>query len=85
MSISEPQRPPQPRQSGSSSVFGILLALSFCAVVLAIFTALTPWLVLVVVVLFAVVGLQYFLWGWWLGHAIREEEAEAERQSELPR
>lgn len=78
MPTSDLQRPTTRKQAGAGSVLSLLLALSFCAVVLAVVAALTPWLVLVVLVLFAVVALQYFLWGWWLGQVIRQEETEAE-------
>jgi hypothetical protein len=48
---------------------------------LAVITALTPELMLVIFLLFMLVGLHYFVWGWWLGNVIRRE-AEPERQGE---
>ncbi len=60
---------------------GVFLAGTFALLFAA---ALGPFGIATLVIgiaIFAVVGLQYVVWGWWLGPAIRRDaEAEAERQ-----
>jgi hypothetical protein len=58
-------------------MLAILLAAAVGMSLLAVLAALMPWLMLVVVILFVIVGLQYLVWGWWLGQAIRRQEADA--------
>ncbi len=87
----EPPQKPAPPDSGKASrspmtiilagLAAIFLAGTFALLVLA---AIGPTAIAVMGIgaaIFAVAGLQYLVWGWWLGPAIRRDaEAEAARQ-----
>ena len=82
-----PAPPAPPRPSGSSppgaaSWFGLGLVASAVATLAMVTAVLVPWLLLVVGLLLAFIGLQYMLWGWWLGAVIRREEAETDSAEE---
>ena len=72
--------PTQPKSPGGSFL-PLLLAFILASAVIGTLSILTLGfvgvIVAVVACMAAFIGLQYLLWGWWLGQAIRDE-SEAE-------
>lgn len=63
---------PERSNRPTSSRFASLLAISVVIGVLAILSMLMSGLMAVVAVLAVVIGLQYLVWGWWLGPLLRQ-------------
>lgn len=87
----EPPQKPAPPDSGKrdrspmtiilAGVVAVFLAATFSLLALAAIGPIGIAVMGIGVVIFAVAGLQYLVWGWWLGPAIRRDaEAEAERR-----
>ena len=75
---------PQPRQSSAVSI--VLAALGLAGICLVLFFLSGGIFGIVILMaggIVAFAGLQYLIWGWWLGKMIRrEEEQDEERESQ---
>ena len=78
-----PETPPRP-----GSFIPLVLAFILAGLVIAALSVLTLGFVgMVVAIVFgmaAFIALQYLIWGWWLGQAIRDDfEAEEQERDEM--
>ena len=76
-----PPEPPQPKQGSfvSIALALVLAAVLFTGLFFLTLGAVGPILVVAVCV-FALAAFHYFVWGWWLSKAIRDEVEEEERE-----
>jgi hypothetical protein len=77
--LRRPPRPdgPEPRPTGGR-IFALIFVLSLGVLLLAGLVVLSLFWVGAVIVIgsgIAVLLLQYFIWGWWLGPMLRDAEA----------
>lgn len=77
-----PTRPASPRaeEPRRRSWLGLGIMVAFLVGTLALLALLSPGLVLIVAAVLTLVGLNYLLWGWWLGPALRREVEEEEQR-----
>jgi len=79
--MDEPKKPRSPWSIVAALVFGFILFLGFLPLAgAAMYVALGAGVVFVV--LSGVAAFHYFVWGRWLGDAIRREVEEEEREKE---
>ena len=70
---------PQPPQRRNGT--GLILILLPIVLVTGLLAVLFQGFVIIVLAVLGVVGLHYFLWGWWLGEAIKREDEEEDRET----
>ena len=84
MELNRPPLPTEKKTSGWGAFISAVMFLTVAAAVLYVapLGKFGQFILLGAVVFTAVLGLHYFVWGWWLPKVIEREQREAESENE---